>query len=80
MGSGLMKVQDIVLEKAVELLFMPDQEVIQAFSSYTAQKAFTDGICSWRPVRRSKHFETCAGYIRYPWRKLRVFLYNYLVY
>jgi len=34
MGSGLMKVEDIVLEKAAELLFMRDQEVIQAFSSH----------------------------------------------
>ena len=40
MGSGLIKVEDIVLEKAVELLFMQDQEVIQAFSSHASQKAF----------------------------------------
>ena len=39
-----MKVQDIVLEKALELLFMQDQDVMQAFSSHASQKAFTDSI------------------------------------
>jgi hypothetical protein len=57
MRAGLMKVQDIVLEKAVELLFMQDQDVIQAFSSHASQKAFTDSICSWRSIRRSKHLD-----------------------
>ncbi len=57
MGSGLIKVEDIVLEKAVELLFMQDQEVIQAFSSHASQKAFTDSICSWRSIRRSKYLD-----------------------
>src|SRR2546421_4469927 len=44
MRAGLMKVQDIVLEKALELLFMQDQDVMQAFSSHASQKAFTDSI------------------------------------
>ena len=40
---------------------MEDQEMIQAFSPDASQKAFTDGIGSWRPVRRSKHFDaTCC--------------------
>jgi hypothetical protein len=43
------------------MLLMEDQHVIQALSSDTSQKAFTDGIGSWRPVRRSKHFDpTCC--------------------
>jgi hypothetical protein len=54
MGSGLIKVEDIVLEKEVELLFMQDQEVIQAFSSHASQKAFADSICLWRSIRRPK--------------------------
>ena len=37
---------------------MQDQEMIQAFSPHASQKAFTDGIGSWRPVRRLKHFDT----------------------
>ena len=40
------------------MFLLQDQEMIQAFSPDTSQKAFTDGICSWRPVRRSKHFDT----------------------
>ena len=57
MGSGLIKVQDIVLEKAVELLLMQDQEVIQAFSSHASQKTFTDSICLWGSIRRSKYLD-----------------------
>ena len=36
---------------------MQDQEVIKAFSPDAAQKALTDGICSWSLIRRSKHFD-----------------------
>jgi len=48
MWSGLIEVQDIALEKPVKLLLVHDQEMIQAFSPHTSQKAFTDGI---RPAR-----------------------------
>jgi hypothetical protein len=54
MGSGLIEVHRICSEKPGELLLMKDQEVIQAFSSHTSQKAFTDGICEarvWYGVR-----------------------------
>jgi hypothetical protein len=45
----------------MELPLMEDQEMIQAFSSHTSQKTFTDGIGSWSPVRRSKHLDaTCC--------------------
>jgi hypothetical protein len=44
MGSNVVEGDDILLEKAGELLLLEDQEVIQAFSSHTSQKAFTDGI------------------------------------
>jgi hypothetical protein len=40
MRSSLVKVHDIRCEKAVKLLLLEDQEVIQAFSPHTAQKAF----------------------------------------
>ena len=40
MGSGLIKVLHIVLEKAVELLLIQDEEVIQAFSPHASQKTF----------------------------------------
>ncbi len=61
MGSGLIKVHRIGFEQPGELLFMKDQEVIQTFPSHTSQKAFTDGICLRRLVRRAKYFDaTCC--------------------
>src|SRR5260221_12012847 len=44
MGSGLVEVENICFEEAVEVLLMEDQEVIQAFSPHASQKAFTNGI------------------------------------
>jgi hypothetical protein len=58
MWPRLIVVYDIGLEETVELFLLQDQEMIQAFSPDASQKAFTDGIGSWRPVRRSKHFDT----------------------
>ena len=58
MWPSLIVVPDIGLEETVELFLLQDQEMIQAFSPDASQKAFTDGIGSWRPVRRSKHFDT----------------------
>lgn len=57
MRSSLVKVHDIRFEKAVKLLLLEDQEVIQAFSPHTSQKAFTDCICARRSVRCSKHLD-----------------------
>ena len=57
MWSGLIEVHYICVEETVELLLMQDQEVIKAFSPDAAQKALTDGICSWSLKRRSKHFD-----------------------
>lgn len=61
MRSSLVEVHDIRFEKAVQLLFLEDQEVIQAFSSHTSQKAFTDGIRLWGSVRRSKDVDAARG-------------------
>ena len=58
MWPSLIVVHNIGLEETVKLFLLQDQEMIQAFSPDASQKAFTDGICSWRPVRRSKHFDT----------------------
>jgi hypothetical protein len=46
MRSSLVKVHAICLEKTIQLPLMQDQKVIQAFSSHTSQKTFTDGIRS----------------------------------
>jgi hypothetical protein len=59
--SGLVEVQDIGLEEAVELFLVQDQEMIQAFSPHAPSKAFTDGIRLWRSIRSSKHLDaTCC--------------------
>jgi len=42
MGSCLIKVEDIRIEEAMELLLLENEEVIQAFSPHTPQKTFTD--------------------------------------
>jgi hypothetical protein len=57
MWPSLIVVHDTGLEETVELFLMQDQEMIQAFSSHASQKAFADGICSWRSVRRSKYLD-----------------------
>src|SRR5260221_14693926 len=65
MGSGLIEIDNILVEKPGELLLMEDQEMIQAFSPHASQKAFADSICLRRPVRRSKNLDsTCCRYAR----------------
>ena len=56
-----MQVLHIVLEKAVELLLIQDEEVIQAFSPHASQKTFTDGIRSRSSVWRAKHLDATRG-------------------
>jgi len=44
MGSSLIKVENICIEEAMELLLLDNEEVIQAFSPHTTQKTFANGI------------------------------------
>jgi hypothetical protein len=55
MRSSVIEGHHVCFEETGELLFMQDEEVIQAFSPHAPQKAFTDGIRLWSSVRRSKH-------------------------
>ncbi len=57
----MIKVQDIVIEKPLELLLMKDQIVIQAFSSHAPQKTLTDCIGLRGSIRRSKHLDATGG-------------------
>jgi len=41
----------------MELLLLEDQHVILALSPHTPQKAFTDGIGSWRVIRRFEYLD-----------------------
>ena len=53
MGPDLIEVQNISIEGAVELFLMEDQEMIETFSPYAPQEAFTDRIRFRSPVRCS---------------------------
>src|SRR5207247_8117481 len=57
MWSSLIEVHNVCLEETIKLLFMHNQEVIQAFSPHAPKKAFTDSIRSRSPVRCSKHWD-----------------------
>ncbi len=50
MWSCLIEIRDIGLQDTMQLLLTEDQYVIQARSPNTPQKAFTDGIGSWRVI------------------------------
>jgi hypothetical protein len=61
MWSSLIEIENIPIEKTVELLLLEDEKMIQAFSSHASQEAFTDGIRLWSPVWRSKYLDaTCC--------------------
>jgi hypothetical protein len=46
MGSGPMKVRNIPIEQALELLLVKDQKVVETFMSHTPQEAFAHRIGS----------------------------------
>ncbi len=52
----------------MQLFFMEDQYMIQALSSDTPQKAFTDRIGARCVIRRFENLNACAGYLEYPFR------------
>src|SRR5215467_7073160 len=49
--SGLVEVDHIGIEHALELLLLKDQQVIEAFLPHASQKSLADGICSGCVVR-----------------------------
>ena len=55
-----MKIVDVGTQDPMQLLLMEDQQVVQALSLNTAQKAFTDGIGSWRMRRRFEYVDTAG--------------------
>jgi hypothetical protein len=52
MRSCLVEVRHIGIEDALELLLLQDEQVIEALTPHTAQKAFTDSIGPWCVVGR----------------------------
>ena len=57
MGSCPIEVVHIGIEHALELFLMQDQQVVQAFLSDAPQKAFANGIGSWRMNRRFEQLD-----------------------
>ena len=45
MGARMVEVADVFPEGAVQMGLTQDQDVVQAFSSQAAEKAFADGVC-----------------------------------
>ena len=60
MWSRPVEIRDVGTQDTMQLLLMEDQHVVQALSSHTAQKAFTDRISSWRMIRRFKYLDTAG--------------------
>ena len=52
MRSSMVEVCHILIEHALELPLVKDQDMIKAFLSHTSQEAFADRIGSWRMIRR----------------------------
>jgi len=57
----VIEVPHVCFEQTIELIFMQDEKVIQAFSPHALQKAFAYGIRLWSSVRRSKHLDATGG-------------------
>jgi hypothetical protein len=47
MWSGFIEIRNVSMQDTMQLLLMEDQQVIQALSPHTQEKAFTNGIGSW---------------------------------
>ncbi len=56
MRSCLVEVRHILIEHALQLLLVEDEQVVKAFLSHTPQEAFADRIGARSVIRCSKHF------------------------
>jgi hypothetical protein len=50
MRSRSVEIRAVAMQDTMQLLFMKDQDVVQTLSPNIPQKAFTDGIGSWRVI------------------------------
>jgi hypothetical protein len=51
----------MLIEHALELLLVVNQEGIETFATHATQKPSTDGTCSWGSIRRSEQFDVGHG-------------------
>ena len=62
MGPGSVEVLHIGIQDSLELLFLKNQQMVQAFLPDTPQEALADRISSWRVMRRCEKLDTtCRG-------------------
>ena len=71
MRSCPVEVHHILIEHALELPLVKDQEVVKTFLAHTSQEAFTDRVSSWRMIRRSENLDVTRG--RHPSKTLPEF-------
>src|SRR5712692_830541 len=63
MWSCQVKLCHILIEHTLELLLMENEQVVKAFLPHAPQKAFADGVRSWRVIRRFENLNcTCCHY------------------
>ena len=73
MRSCLVEVCHILIEHALKLLLVKDQEVVKAFLSHTPQEAFADRIGSWRMYGRFENLiSTRCRYPSKTWSKFAI--------
>ena len=80
MRSGQVEVRHILIEHALQLLLVKDQEVVKTFLSYAPQEAFADGIGSWCMNGRFKNLDGTRG--RHPsktWSKFAIMITNQIL-
>jgi hypothetical protein len=75
MRPGSVEVVSIGIEYPLELLFMQDEQVIEALTPDTAEEALTDGIGAWSVIRRFEKLDgTCLGNPREGHPKLAIII------
>ena len=60
MWSCPIEILDVGTQDTMQPLLIEDQHVIQALSPNTSQKAFTDGIGSWRMIGRFENLDVAC--------------------
>ena len=61
MRSGQVEVRHILIEHALKLLLVKNQQVVKAFLSHTPQEAFADRIGLWRMNGRFENLDGARG-------------------
>ena len=57
MGSSLVEVHPVLIQNALELLLVEDEQMVEACLPHTPQRAFADGIGSWCMIRRFQYLD-----------------------